>query len=125
MLLVFISLVEILELALSTAFDHNTLHQKFDDHPNVLRSYQDLAYSLATSLKQVSKSLKKSTTYLSKPSLLRDLNALKLAIAAYENDLGKTNASEGVFMLTTMLQSPPKLSWQPLQHLQAHLLLCK
>jgi hypothetical protein len=27
MLLVFISLVEILELALSTAFDHNTLHQ--------------------------------------------------------------------------------------------------
>ncbi|MFV8363390.1 FUSC family membrane protein [Flavobacterium sp. ZT3P35] len=108
MLLVFISLVEILELALSTAFDHNTLHQKFDDHPKVLRSYQNLAYSLATSLKQLSKSVKKSTTYIYKSTLLHDMHALQLSIAAYENELGKQNASEGVFMLTTMLQYAEK-----------------
>ena len=35
MLLIFISLVEILELALSTSFDHDKLHQKFDDQPFV------------------------------------------------------------------------------------------
>nr|WP_309759680.1 FUSC family membrane protein [Flavobacterium sp.] len=108
MLLVFISLVEILELALSTAFDHNTLHQKFDDHPKVLRSYQNLAYSLANSLKQLSKSVKKSTTYIYKSTLLHDMHALQLSIAAYENELGKQNASEGVFMLTTMLQYAEK-----------------
>ena len=108
MLLVFISLVEILELALSTAFDHNTLHQKFDDHPKVLRSYQNLAYSLGTSLKQLSKSVKKSTTYIYKSTLLHDMHSLQLSIEAYENELGRQNASEGVFMLTTMLQYAEK-----------------
>ncbi|MBG6061472.1 putative membrane protein (TIGR01666 family) [Flavobacterium sp. CG_9.1] len=108
MLLVFISLVEILELALSTAFDHDKLHQKFDDHPNVLLSYQRLAYNLAASLKLLSKSVKKHTKYLSKNTLLRDLNSLQLAIADYENDLKKNTASEGVFMLTTMLQYAEK-----------------
>ena len=108
MLLVFISLVEILELALSTAFNHDKLHQKFDDHPNVLLTYQRLAYNLAANLKQLSKSVKKRTKYISKHTLLSDLNTLQLSIAAYENDLGKITASEGVFMLTTMLQYAEK-----------------
>ena len=108
MLLIFIALVEILELALSTAFDHNTLHKKFDEHPKVLRSYQNLAYTLASSLKQLSKSVKKRTNYISRPTLLNDLNALQLAIADYKTDLGATAASEGVFMLTTMLQYAEK-----------------
>ena len=108
MLLVFISLVEILELALSTAFDHDKLHQKFDDHPTVLLTYQRLAYNLAASLKQLSKSVKKHTKYISKHTLSSDLNSLQLAIAEYENDLEKNTASEGVFMLTTMLQYAEK-----------------
>lgn len=108
MLLVFISLVEILELALSTAFDHDKLHQKFDDHPKVLLTYQRLAYNLAANLKQLSKSVKKHTKYISKHTLLSDLNSLQLSIAEYENDLGKNTASEGVFMLTTMLQYAEK-----------------
>ena len=108
MLLVFISLVEILELALSTAFDHDKLHQKFDYHPKVLLTYQSLAYNLAANLKQLSKSVKKHTKYISKYTLLSDLNSLQLSIAEYENDLGKNIASEGVFMLTTMLQYAEK-----------------
>lgn len=108
MLLVFISLVEILELALSTAFDHDKLHQKFDDHPKVLLTYQRLAYNLAANLKQLSKSVKKHTKYISKHTLLSDLNSLQLSIEEYENDLGKNTASEGVFMLTTMLQYAEK-----------------
>ncbi|MFV5697526.1 FUSC family membrane protein [Flavobacterium sp. ZT3R17] len=108
MLIVFISLIEILELALSTSFDHDKLHQKFDDHPKVLLTYQSLAYNLATSLKQVYKSVQNRTKYVSKHNLLGDLNALQLAITEYENDLGKIAASEGVFMLTTMLQYAEK-----------------
>ncbi|HEX9150776.1 MAG TPA: FUSC family membrane protein [Flavobacterium sp.] len=108
MLIVFISLIEILELALSTSFDHDKLHQKFDDHPKVLLTYQSLAYNLAASLKQVYKSVQNRTKYISKHNLLGDLNALQLAITEYENDLGKVAASEGVFMLTTMLQYAEK-----------------
>ncbi|MES2804704.1 MAG: FUSC family membrane protein [Bacteroidota bacterium] len=108
MLIVFISLMEILELALATSFDHDKLHQKFDDHPKVLLTYQKLAYNLAASLKKLSKSVQNRTKYISKHTLRGDLNALQLAITDYENDLGKVPASEGVFMLTTMLQYAEK-----------------
>lgn len=102
MLLVFISLVEIMELALSTSFDHNKLHQKFNSHQNVLLTYQNLAYNLAAALKQVSKSIENKKEHVSKYHLLEDLNKLENAILEYEIQLGKKEASEGVWMLTNM-----------------------
>lgn len=108
MLLVFISLVEILELALSTSFDHNKLHQKFDDHPKVLLTYQNLAYNLAANLKQLSKSLKNRKIYSSKYDLINDLASLNHAITDYESQVERNSASEGVLMLTTMLQYAEK-----------------
>jgi uncharacterized membrane protein (TIGR01666 family) len=108
MLLVFIALVEILEVALSTSFDHAKLNQKFDNQPKVLLMYQNLAYNLAASLKQLSKSVKKRTNYIPKHTLLSDLNALQVAITDYEKDLGAITASEGVYMLTTMLEYAEK-----------------
>lgn len=108
MLILFISLVEILELAISTSFDHNKLHQKFDDHPKVLKTYQNLAYNLASTLKKISKSIEKRSQYIPKHNLINDLQKLELAISHYENDLGKTEASEGVLMLTTMLHYAEK-----------------
>lgn len=104
MLIVFISLVEILELALSTSFDHDKLHQKFNDHPKVLRTYQNLAYNLAATLKHLSKSVENKTKYVSHHALFSDLNSLEQAIYDYQNQLDEDTASEGVFMLRTMLQ---------------------
>ena len=57
MLIVFISLVEILELALSTSFDHAKLHEKFKGHEKVLLTYQQLAYNLAATLRKLAKSI--------------------------------------------------------------------
>lgn len=108
MLLVFISLVEILELALSTAFDHRKLHQKLDDHPKVLLTYQNLAYNLAANLKQLSKSVKNRKIYHSRYNLLNDITILKHAITEYEYEVDKNTASESVLMLTTMLQYAEK-----------------
>ena len=108
LLIVFISLVEILELALSTSFDHNRLHKKFEDHPGVLLTYQTLAYNLASSLKRLSKSVKNKNNFVPKNNLLKDLNALELSIADYSSNLAEIEASEGVFMLTTMLQYAEK-----------------
>ncbi|WP_016988323.1 FUSC family protein [Flavobacterium sp. ACAM 123] len=108
LLLVFISLVEIMELAIATSFDHNKLHQKFDNHPRVLETYQKLAYNLAKSLRTLSESIENGEKYVSKHSLLADLHNLELAITDYENDLGKVYASEGVLMLTNMLHYAEK-----------------
>lgn len=108
MLLVFISLMEILELALSTSFDHSKLHEKFSAHPKVLDTYQNLAYNLASSLKKISKAIENKTKYTSRHKLMQDLEALEKAINEYEKELGKEAASEGVWMLSNMLHYAEK-----------------
>ena len=108
MLLVFISLMEVLELALSTSFDHSRLHEKFSKHPKVLDTYQTLAYNLASTLKKIAKSLEKRKDYKPKHSLISDIEALEKAIAEYEAELGKEAAAEGVWMLSNMLHYAEK-----------------
>lgn len=108
MLLAFISLVEIMELAISTSFDHNKLHEKFDEHPKVLSTYQNLAYSLAKNLKSLSKKIKNRKTSPSKNNLIDKLTEFEIAIAEYGKELGALNASEVVLMLTNMLHYAEK-----------------
>lgn len=108
MLIIFISLVEIMELAISTSFDHNKLHQKFDDHINVLETYQNLAYNLSKCLKEISKSIHDRSKYIAKHNLINDLHSFEIAISEYKIEMGKASASEGVFMLTTMLHYAEK-----------------
>lgn len=108
MLLVFISLMEVLELALSTSFDHSKLHEKFSSHTKVLDTYQTLAYNLASTLKRISKSIENRTPYRQKHSLINDIEAFEKAIAEYETELGKEAAAEGVWMLSNMLHYAEK-----------------
>ncbi len=108
MLMSFMTLVEIMELAVSTSFDHNKLHQKFDEHPKVLMTYQNLAYNLAKNLKSLSKKIRKRKSYSPKNNLVENLYAFENAITEYEKTLGKTEASEGVLMLTNMLHYAEK-----------------
>lgn len=108
MLLSFMTLVEVMELAISTAFDHNKLHEKFDGHPKVLMTYQSLAYNLSKNLKSLSKKIRKRKTYIPKNNLVENLYTFENAIAEYEKSLGKVEASEGVLMLTNMLHYAEK-----------------
>lgn len=108
MLLSFISLVEILELAISTSFDHNKLHQKFDNYPKALKTYQNLAYNLASSLKLLSKSIQERKPYESKHNLIEDLNQFDITISNYKKDLKADSSSEEVLMLITMLHYAEK-----------------
>jgi uncharacterized membrane protein (TIGR01666 family) len=107
MLLSFISLVEIMELAISTSFDHNKLHQKFDEYPLVLKTYQNLAYNLAKNLKSLSKKIRNRKTNPIKNNLNDHFEKFENAIEEYAQTLGK-EASEGVLMLTNMLHYAEK-----------------
>lgn len=101
MLIVFVLLIEILELALSTSFNHAKLHEKFDAHPKILSTYQNLAYNLAATLKRLSRSVESKAKYFSNQTLFQDLEKLEQVIAEYEAELGATS-SEGVLMLGNM-----------------------
>jgi len=102
MIIVFISLVEIMELGISTSFDHARLHEKFKGHEYVLGTYQQLAYKLSSTLKKLAKSIEDRSKYTSGNSLFEDLAALENSIRRYEDALGKEAASEGVYLLTAM-----------------------
>ncbi|WP_306352860.1 FUSC family protein [Flavobacterium sp. '19STA2R22 D10 B1'] len=102
MMIVFSALVEVLELAMSTSFDHAKLNKKFYHHHHVLNTYQNLAYNLAATLKKLSKSVESRSKYVSNHNLYRDLEALKAAINHYKDEVGEPEATEGVLILTNM-----------------------
>lgn len=108
MLLAFISLVEIIELAVSTSFDHNKLHQKFDDHPKLLKTYQNLAFTLSERVRLIGITLENHKINAGTTRLDTDIEKLELAIDEYKSTLGDTISNEGVFMLTTMLHYAEK-----------------
>lgn len=108
MLLAFIYLVEIMEIAVSTSFNHNKLHQKFDEYPTVLVTYQNLADNLAKTLKSLSKKIRDRKSFVPKHNLIENLSLFKLAIADYETKLGPDESTEGVLMLTNMLHYADK-----------------
>ncbi len=108
MLLSFISLVEIMELAISTSFDHNKFHQKFDSYPKALETYQNLAYCLAKNMKTLSKSIEEHKAYEPKHNLIENLNQFDLAINNYKKDIQNESSSEEVLMLITMLHYAEK-----------------
>lgn len=102
MLIVFTNLMEILEIALSFAFNHNELHQKFDNHPKLLQTYQNLAYTIATALERLSLSLETNIPYPHNTSLFSDLENLENTIEEYQAEVSQTEASQNVLMLKNM-----------------------
>jgi uncharacterized membrane protein (TIGR01666 family) len=108
LLLSFILLVEIMELAISTSFDHNKLHQKFDIYPKALETYQNLAYNLGKSLKLLSKSIIERKPYESQHNLIEDLHQFEITIDNYKKELKADSSSEEVLMLITMLHYAEK-----------------
>ncbi len=101
-LIVFTNLVEILEIALSFAFNHENLHRKFDQHPDVLKTYQHLAYTIASTLKKLSLSLETDTEYVPNNVLFDALENLEKVIRQYQEKTGKNQEAEGVLMLKNM-----------------------
>lgn len=101
MLLVFFSLVEIMELAISASFDHNKIQKRFSAYPNVLESYQNLAYSLSATLKQIAKSLEKSKHFVPRRKMRKHLDKFDQAIKEF--DANDPTSEESIWMLTNML----------------------
>lgn len=108
MLIMFITLVDILELALATSFDHAKLHKKFAKHPEVLETYQKLAYNLASILDELSTAMSSKTIYKKNFDLYKDLSALEVAKENYENIISEKKDLDAILMLTTMLRYAEK-----------------
>ncbi|WP_432671345.1 FUSC family membrane protein [Flavobacterium sp. SM2513] len=102
LLIVFTSLVEILELALSTSFNHQKFNEKFVAYPQILKNYQNLAYNLARTLKSISVSIEDNKKYVSTHQLFNDLEILENAIVEYQTNVEGKDVQENVLMLSNM-----------------------
>lgn len=102
MLIVFDSLIEILELGLSTSFNHQKFNEQFIAYPQILKNYQNLAYNLAYTLKSISISIEANKKYVSKHQLFNDLEILENSILEYQENAGGPDVQEGVLMLSNM-----------------------
>ena len=106
MLIIFISLMEVLELALANAFDHEALHRRFKGN-NVLNVYQQLAYNLGATLKKLASAARSNKRFELRHNLREDLSAFEKAIADYAAIPGGDTA-EGVIILNAMLHYAEK-----------------
>lgn len=108
LLIMFITLVDILELALATSFDHGKLQRKFAKHPEVINTYQNLAYNLATMLSELSESMSSKSDYIPDFDLYKDLTALEKAKDEYEAVTSTKQDFDAILMLTNMLRYAEK-----------------
>lgn len=108
LLLLFILLEEVIELAISTSFNHFELHKKFDNHAKVLKSYQNLAYSISNTIDQIATSFFCQKEYESTHQLKYDLNSFKEAIDNYEVEQGEKVSTDDILLLNTLLHYAQK-----------------
>lgn len=108
LLLVFVSLVEIMELALSTSFDHRKLYENFEGNESVLTTYQNLAYRLSSHLKKITKSIEQGKSFIAQRDLIHDLEAFESAIREYERQTEGSATEDRVYLLTSMLHYAEK-----------------
>ncbi|MGG5577985.1 FUSC family membrane protein [Myroides sp. C15-4] len=103
LLVAFSTLVEILEIAVSTSFDHKKLHDLLDDDPSIIRDYQALAEDFASTIKDISDSLNMGLNY--KPNY--DFDRKLLALQDKLNDFIATSTSpnkvEAVLLFSNVL----------------------
>ena len=86
LLVAFSSLVDILEIAVSTNFDHKKLHELFQDHEDIIKDYQNLAYDFSDTIQRLSESLNIGVDYNPNKYLDSQLKQLQKKLKAFTEE---------------------------------------
>ncbi|MDR2223750.1 MAG: FUSC family protein [Flavobacteriaceae bacterium] len=103
LLVAFSTLVEILEIAVSTSFDHKKLQELFENEPDIIRDYQSLAYDLADSVSRLGEALNIGLKYKSVVNLTQKLNNLQDRLNQFVQTGKSSNMMEAVLMFSNVL----------------------
>ena len=104
LLVAFSALVEIQEIAVSTAFDHKRLFELFKDQEAILKDYQNLAFEFATSISNIALALNIGNKYRAQFDLSKDLEAIKNKLKQYEQtEENSANKLEAVLMFSNVI----------------------
>lgn len=103
LLVAFSTLVEILEIGVSSTFDHKKLHKLFRNKPEIIEAYQKLAYHFSDTISTISFSLNMGLKYESIHNLHEDLNHLKEMLSVFVKEDRSENTMEAVLVFSNVL----------------------
>lgn len=103
LLVAFSELVEIQEIAVSTAFDHQHLHELFEGHEEVITCYQQLAYQFSETIYNIGTTLNMGDQYRTSSNLSKSLEELKLKLKVFENTTNTPTKIEAVLQFSNVI----------------------
>ena len=111
-LLIFISLVDIFELALANNLDYTKIDAHFSERKQHLKPFKNLNVVMGNHLISLSESIIKGNKIPTKNKLLKALNKASKGIKHYVDDVQLPKAREGAMMLHNLYDYQEKLLYE-------------
>ncbi|MBP1839663.1 FUSC family protein [Formosa algae] len=111
-LLIFISLVDIFELALANNLDYTKINAHFSERKQHLKPFKNLNFVMGNHLIMLSESVIKGGKIPTKNKLLKALNKASKGIKHYVDDVQLPKAREGAMMLHNLYDYQKKLLYE-------------
>lgn len=116
-LLIFIQLVDVLELAMANPVNYGKMDLWFEKHQEQLEKIQHLIFAMANRLKLISVAIQNQKSFAKNESLKASLNVFKESMSAYKMET-ETQLDEGFLMLQNLydyqekqVQKIHKIEW--------------
>lgn len=103
LLVAFSSLVEILEIAVSTSFEHKKLHKLFEERLDIITDYQQLAYHFADTIEDIGTTLNMGSKYTPKHDLTSEFTNLQAKLSEFVKSDNSSDMMEAVLMFSNVL----------------------
>lgn len=103
LLVAFSELVEIQEIAISTAFDHQRIRLLFKGHEEIPNTYQHLAFQFATTISALGNSLNMGIKYEKSSDFNEMLEHLKQLLKEFETNSTSANKIEAVLQFSNVI----------------------
>lgn len=103
LLVAFSTLVEILEIAASTSFDHQKIKEYFKDRPDIIADYQVLAINFSKTIEELSEALNMGLKYESKYDLTAQLHGIQAKLSDFASEETSADKVEAIVLFTNVL----------------------
>lgn len=103
LLVAFSELVEIQEMAVSTNFDHQRLHELFKGHEDIIQCYQQLAFQFSETIYNIGTTLNMGDKYRTPSNLTKALEELKSKLKDFEQTTNAPTRIEAVLQFSNVI----------------------
>ena len=107
-LLIFIELVDMMELAVANSANYRNVEDKFSDYPEIIDPYIDIIFELSRQLEHIGEVVQSDMKLESSSALDSLLTDAKANIQEYVDKVGMPQAREGALLLRNLLDYEEK-----------------